>query len=195
MSFVRNQVSGAPFTRSRFQRVPQPGGESAQEASSVYTGFYGEMPIPATQYATSIAQIHSFEVPPSVRTVASNASVVDRRWRRNGIDYTGGRQSRKEPTPQMLKPVNSSDFQEWLIGPIVNYILNDDWYIAYPAATVMLGGMHNLAWSEKTPQLPTRTTGGPGPGAMMPSPRFKSVQTVPRYSTMPTMYNTQPTDG
>lgn len=107
----------------------------------------------------------------------------------------GGRQSRKDPLPQQYKPVTSSAFQQWLMGPQVDYSLNDDWYIAYPAATVMLGGQHNLAWSERVPQLATRTTGGPGPGAMLPSPRFKSVQQVPRYSTMPPMYPTASAGG
>lgn len=193
VTFTRNIVSGQPFTRNKFQRIPQPGGENAQEASSVYAGFYGEMPVPDTAYITAVSRVHSFDIQPSVRTVASNASVVDRRDRRKGIDYTAGRQSRKSKTPQMLKPVDSSDFQEHLIGPQVNYILNDNWYIAYPAATISFGTMRNLGWSEKVPQLPTRTTGGPGPAAMLPAPRFKSVQTIPRYSTMPTMYNTEPT--
>jgi|SRR6516162_149041 hypothetical protein len=169
-------------------------GATPEEASSVYNGFYGEMPIPATAYAQSVSSLVSVEVPPSVRTVASNASVVDRRARRNGIVYTAGKQQRKVPDPQWNNPVLSSIFNRHLIGPHVNYILNACWYIAYPAATVMLGGQHNLAWSTKVDQLPTRTTGGPGPAAMLPAPRFKSVQTVPRYSTMPTMYNTRPTD-
>lgn len=195
-SFTRNRTGGQPAPGSTpFRRIPQPGGESAQEASSYLGGFYGEMPVPATAYVTSVSRMQSLETAPSVRTVASNASVVDRRDRRNGLDYTAGRQSRRDPTPQMPNPVFSSDWQPWLIGPQVNYILNEDWYIAYPAATISLGTMRNLAWSEKVPQLPTRTTGGPGPAAMGPAPRFRSVQTVPRYSTMPTMYNTQSQQG
>lgn len=161
------------------------------EQSSVYSGFYGEMPMPATAYVTNAAKLHAYESPPSVRTVASNASVVTRADRRNGIDYTGGRQSRQDELPQSPTSVRSSEWQPYLIGPIVNYILNDCWYIAYPAATISWGTNRNLAWSEKVPQLPTRTSGGPGPAAMMAAPRFRSVQTVPRYSTMPTAYNTQ----
>lgn len=167
--------------------------DSPEGAAQVYEGFYGNMPVPATAYAASVSRLQSLDVQPSIRTVASNASVVDRHDRRNGLDYTGGRESRPGRPPQWNNPVYSSVFQRHLIGPIVNYVINRDWYIAYPAATVMLGGQHNMAWSEKTPQLPTRTSGGPGPAAMGPSPRFKSVQTVPRYSTMPTMYNTSST--
>lgn len=195
MPFTRNAVAGQPSPASRFQRIPQPQGMDAQEAASVYEGFYGDMPVPAPAFVPSTTRLHSIDMPPSVRTVASNASVVDRHWRQNGIDYTGGRQSYPQETPQINKPVLSSGYQNWLIGPQVNYVLNDCWYIAYPAATVMLGGMHNLALSEKVPQLPTRTTGGPGPAAMLPSPRFKSTQTIPRYSTMPSMYNTQSQRG
>lgn len=163
-----------------------------EEAVDVYKGYYGEMPVPATQYVTSTARLASLDVQPTVRTVASNASVVDRHNRRNGLKYAGGRKSHRERTPQYNRPVFSSAYQNTLFGPQVNYVINEKWYIAYPAATVMLGGMHNMAWSEKTPQLPTRISGGPGPAAMQAAPRFKSVQTVPRYSTMPTMYNTAP---
>ena len=168
-------------------------GTTPEEASSVYQGFYGEMPVPATAYAQNASRLQSVDVPPSLRTVASNASVVDRHNRRDGIVSTGGRQQYRTKDPQWNNPVFSSIFQRHLIGPQVDYTINTKWYIAYPAATVMLGGQHNMAWSEKVPQIPTRTSGGPGPGAMLPAPRFKSVQTVPRYSTMPTMYNTEST--
>jgi hypothetical protein len=167
--------------------------QNPEESVGVYEGFYGELPMPATAYVYSATRLKSADVVPSVKTVASNASVVDRHDRLDGIISTGGRQSRVARRPQWQQPVYSSAFQRHLIGPLVNYILNDKWYIAYPAATVMLGGQHNLKWSEKVPQLPTRVSGGPGPAAMMAAPRFKSVQTVPRYSTMPTMYNTAPT--
>lgn len=167
--------------------------DTPEGAAQVYEGFYGDMPVPATAYATSVARLQSLDTQPSVRTVASNASVVDRHDRRNGLDFTAGRKSYITSKPQWNNPVYSSLFQKHLIGPLVNYVINKDWYIAYPAATVMLGGQHNMAWSEKTPQLPTRMSGGPGPASMAAAPRFKSVQTVPRYSTMPTMYNTAPT--
>jgi hypothetical protein len=166
--------------------------KNPEQAVDVYEGYYGAMPVPATAYATSVSRLASTEVRPTVRTIASNASVVDRHDKLDGLSFTGGRKSHRERTPQYNRPVLSSAYQTTLFGPQVNFVMNKKWYIAYPAATVMLGGMHNLAWSEKTPQVPTRTTGGPGPGAMGPAPRFKSVQTVPRYSTMPTMYNTAP---
>ena len=164
-----------------------------EESVGVYEGFYGELPVPATAYANSKTTLNSRDYVPSVRTVASNASIVDRHDRLDGIISTGGRESKPAIHPQMNRPVWSSLFQRFLIGPLVNYQINDKWYIAYPAATVMLGGKHNMAWSEKVPQLPTRATGGPGPAAMGAAPRFKSVQTVPRYSTLPTQYNTAPT--
>ena len=172
-----------------------PGLPTAQQQASQLDQFYGEMPVPATQFATSVTALQSLEVTPSVRTVASNASVVQRRLRRNGLQYIAGRHSRKNDLPQMNNPVRSSRFEKWLIGPQVNYVLNDDWYIAYPAATVMFGGDHNIALSTKVDQLPTRTSGGPGPATMRPAPWFRKVQAVPRYSTMPNFYNTQTTQG
>jgi len=180
---------------SRFQRVPSPGGENAQQASTVYEHFYGELPMPATAFATSATPLQSTDVTPSIRTVASNASVVQRANRRNGMVATGGRQMYDTTTPQVYDPVDSSKFQQWLMGPQVNYILNGCWYIAYPAASVMLGGLRNQALSQRIPQLVTRTSGGPGPATMLQAPRFKAVQTVPRYSTMPPQYPTQSAPG
>lgn len=187
MSFLTNRPGTQVFKRRNT-------GETPEEASSVYEGFYGDMPIPATQFTTSTANIRSLDVQPSVKNSFSNASFVDRHDRRGGIVYTEGRQLRKERTPQYNKPVYSSEYQKNLIGPLVNYVLYPGLYQAgYPAATISLGTNRNLAWSERTPQLPTRTTGGPGPAAMLPKPRFKAVQVVPRYSTLPPTYPTSPT--
>ena len=180
---------------SRFRRIPNPGGETPEDASTVYDRFYGSMPIPATAYATTESPLRSTEVQPSVRTVASNASVVQRANRRNGIISTGGRQMYETTTPPVYDPVDSSRFQEWLIGPHVNYVLNADLYIAYPAASVMLGGLRNQGLSQRIPQLPTRTSGGPGPATMLQAPRFKATQIVPRYSTMPPTYPTASAQG
>lgn len=185
-------MPGLVRNRTQFNRVPAPGGMTGEQASSVYQGFYGEMPMPATQFATSVTALASLDVTPSLPTRASNASVVDRTNDMTGYRATAGVQDYETTTPQMLPPVLSSKFQDLLIGPHVNYIQNLNLFAAgYPAATVMLGGMHNLALSTKVDQLVTRTTGGPGPGSMRQAPRFKSVQTVPRYSTMPSSYPTQ----
>lgn len=174
-----------PSHRRRF------GEATAEEASAVYDPEYGQMPIPATQFAGSVAALHSLDKQPSVATSASNASVVDRHNMRNGIAYTAGDQAILPGTPQMYDSPYSSKFQPWYVGPIVNYILNGSLYRAgYPAATISYGTMRNLALSERTPQLPTRTSGGPGPSQMGAAPRFKRVQQVPRYSTMPPTYPT-----
>lgn len=195
--FKRNAPAAQPQPgSSTFARIPEPGSANAQEQSSVYEGFYGDMPIPATHFATSTATLKSVEVVPSVRTAMSNASVVRRADRRNGQIEIGGYQSREAPTPQYNKPVYSSEFQEWLIGPQDNYSLYACLYRAgYPAATISYGTNRNLGLSTRVDQVVTRSTGGPGPAAMGPSPWFKSVQTVPRYSTMPNMYPTQSSPG
>jgi hypothetical protein len=184
--FIRNRPAAAPSG---------PGLPNSQQDAAQLNQFYGEMPVPATQFATSVTALSSLEVIPSVRTVMANASVVTRRDRRNGLQYIAGRQSRRNQLPQQPTPVRSSRFEKWLIGPQVNYVLNDDWYIAYPAATVMFGGDHNLALSTKVDQLPTRTSGGPGPATMTAAPWLRKVQAIPRYSTMPPFYNTQTTQG
>lgn len=195
--FKSNVPAGQPAPGSQaFQRIPEPGSADAQDQITVYSGFYGQMPMPATQFATSTTTLKSLEVVPSVRTVASNASVVQRANRRNGMVSIGGRKSRDNADPPMNKPVRSSLFQEWLIGPQINFSMNDCLYRAgYPAATISYGTMRNLGLSTRVDQLPTRTTGGPGPAAMLPAPAFRSVQTVPRYSTMPSMYPTESSPG
>lgn len=175
--------------------IPSPGGENAQQASSVYHDFYGELPMPATAYATSKTSLHSLEVVPSVLSDVHSSAIVHRANDRQGMRSTGGRQSYETGTPQLNNPVPSSKFQDWLMGPQVNYSQNDNWYIAFPAATISLGTNRNLAWSERVPQVPTRTSGGPGPGSMRQAPRFKAVQTVPRYSTMPPKYPTASAKG
>lgn len=195
--FLRNKPSTIPNPVARgFQRIPAPEGANAQEQSSVYAGFYGEMPMPATQYVTSVARLQSLDIEPSVKTSFANASLVDRRDRMNGYIPTAGRQAYDEWTPEYTKPVYSSEFQKWIIGPHINWVLNRCLYRAgYPAATISYGTMRNLALSERVPQLPTRTTGGPGPAQMTPAPKYQAVQQVPRYSTMPPMYPTQGQPG
>lgn len=188
-------MAGIGVSGPRFKRIPEPGGMTGQQASSVYDTFYGELKTPATQYAMSDTPLRSVDVTPSVRTIASNASIVDRGNMRQGMIGTAGRQVYPETSPQINNPVRSSRFQDFLMGPLVNYYMNTKWYIAYPAATVMNGGDHNLALSERVPQLPTRTSGGPGPGTMRQAPRFKAVQTIPRYSTMPPTYPTASANG
>lgn len=193
MPGFRRNPTGAP---SHFQSMPNPEGRNAEQQSSVYAGFYGEMPIPATAFVTSTTKLRSLDVQPSVRTTAANASVVDRRDRMNGYTPTAGRQSYDEWTPEYNKPVYSSEFQKWLIGPHINFVENRCLYRAgYPAATIAFGTMRNLGLSERTPQVPTRTSGGPGPATMTPAPKFRNVQQVPRYSTMPGMYPTQGAQG
>jgi len=191
---LHNVLGRTPLRSNKFQRIPGPEGMDAQQASTVYHDFYGELPVPATAYATSSTALRSVD-PPAIVTVQAGASIVNRANRRDGLIATGGRQSCQERLPETGKEVRSSEFQDWLIGPQVQYDINKGWYIAYPAATVMLGGMHNLALSERVPQLPTRISGGPGPGTMRQAPRFKAVQQVPRYSTMPPHYPTTTSQG
>lgn len=185
-------MAGLGRSRPR-QFIPAPGGENAQEAVSIYHGTYGELPMPATAYVQSSTPLRSLDDTPSVLEDRYNASVVDRGNDKQGMISVGGRQNYQTTTPQVYDAPDSSKFQDWLMGPHVNYSLNNKWYIVYPAATVMNGGKHNLAWSERVPQLPTRITGGPGAASMRQAPRFKAVQVVPRYSTMPKTFDTTPT--
>lgn len=189
-------MSGIGRTKtSAYQPIPNPDGENAQEASSVYQERYGELPTPATQYVTSVSQLQSTDDVPSVATRASNASVVNRVLRTVGLSFLGGVTHRNAPVQGQYKPPISSEFQQILVGPHLSAQFNSKWYIAYPAASVMNGGLHNLALSERVPQLVTRSSGGPGPATMGPAPRFSRVQKVPRYSTLPSTYPTTSSKG
>jgi hypothetical protein len=182
-----------------YNRIPGPEGMTGEQASSVYRsgpGEYPEMPMPATHFVTATTALASLDVTPSVN-VLTNAGIVDRSDKMTGYYPTGGKQAYSTTIPAMYDSPYSSKFQPWLIGPIVNYIKNAFLYRAgYPAASVMLGGMHNLALSTRVDQLVTRSSGGPGPAAMTTSQRrFGKVQNVPRYSTAPQAYPTMAAPG
>jgi hypothetical protein len=188
----------AGLTRSRVNRsqpIPEPDAESAQVASTVYQERYGELEMPATHYVLSDTPLKSVDVVPSTPNSKSNASVVVRALRTVGLRFLGGVQHREAPVPQMYLSPYSSKFNEVLVGPHLSAQFNDAWYIAYPAASVMNGGLHNLGFSERVPQIVTRSTGGPGPASMLPAPKFNRVQNVPRYSTMPQQYPTKSAKG
>jgi hypothetical protein len=188
----------AGITRSRvnsYQPIPEPDGETAQEASTVYQQRYGELEMPVTQYVLSDTPLVSVDVVPSTPTNESNASVVKRALRTIGMRFLGGVQHYDTPVPQQYLSPYSSKFQQVLVGPHPNVAFNDKWYIAYPAASVMNGGLHNLGLSERVPQIVTRSSGGPGPATMLPAPKFTRVQNVPRYSTMPQQYPTRSAKG
>jgi hypothetical protein len=181
---------------NQFQRIPPPEGMTGEQASSVYQGFYGEMPMPATSYATSATALQSLEIVPSIAENSANAAVVNRANRRNGMMASAGYDERELDVPQMYNSPYSSKFQSYQIGPIFNWFINQCLYRAgYPAATVMNGGRHNLALSTRVDQLVTRSSGGPGPAAMTAQPRFNAVQKIPRFSTRPKSYPTQSAQG
>lgn len=188
----------AGLTRTRvtsYKPIPEPDGETAQEASTVYQERYGELEMPATHYALSDTPLKSLDVVPSTPTRESNASVVSRALRTVGLRFLGGVQHRNAPVPQQYLSPYSSKFNQILTGPHLSVQWNDKWYIAYPAASVMNGGLHNLGLSERVSQIVTRSTGGPGPAQMGSAPKFTRVQNVPRYSTMPQQYPTQGAKG
>lgn len=189
-------MSGIGRTKTApYQRIPEPGAETAQESSSVYQERYGSLEMPATMYAMADTPLRSVDDVPSVATRASNASIVNRFSRMVGLRFLGGVRQRETEVPPMYQSPYSSKFNPVLVGPHLFNQWNDAWYIAYPAATVMNGGKHNLGLSERVPQLVTRSSGGPGPATMGPSPRFSKVQKVPRYSTLPQQYPTTSTKG
>jgi len=188
----------AGLTRTRvvsYNPIPEPDSETAQEAATIYQQRYGELEPPATQYVTSDTPLKSVDVVPSTPTSESNASVVKRALRTVGLRFLGGVQHREAPVPQMYDSPYSSKFNEILIGPHLSAQFNDKWYIAYPAASVMNGGLRNLGLSERVPQIVTRASGGPGPATMLPAPKFTRVQNVPRYSTLPQQYPTSSAKG
>jgi hypothetical protein len=179
---------------NQFQRIPEPGGENAAQASSVYQGFYGEMPMPATTFVTSTSALKSLDIVPSV-SPATKAPVVNRANNMQGYIASAGFSDRYNPMPQMYMSPYSSKFQPKTIGYLIDYVLNSFLYRAGVPVGIGRPGRATPNLSTRVDQLVTRSTGGPGPSFMMPAPRFKKVQTVPRYSTMPQAYNTESAPG
>lgn len=147
---------------------------------------------PATSYANVRSPLFTVTAKNSEYSDARNAPIVNRKPRKDGIvnDYVYGgspQEVRALPTPP-----KSSAFQQTLVR-LWPWSINLKWYIAYPAATVMNGGARNLGLSERTPQIQTRTSGGPGAFLMGARPSFTRVQSVPRYSTAPATYDTKAT--
>ena len=163
--------------------------DSASDAGNRYSA---QVAPPTTNYASS-SPMHSAVAREFEYSDPRNAAIVDRHLSRHGIDAHYSHGSERVRTPFIPQPVKSSEFQPVLIGPIKQWFINRGWYIAFPAATLSQGINRNLGLAEKTPQLDTRTSGGPGGiGVVMgPRPAFSRVQSVPRYSAAPKTYDTK----
>lgn len=144
---------------------------------------------PSTSYAETRSALKSVDAVPA-SYLGAQTGIVRRAFRLNGIDdhYVRGGETMR---PGVLQWVPESSKAQQVLVRMWPWSINRKWYIAYPAASVMLGGMHNLGLAEKSPQLATRTTGGPGPGRMGVRPRYVKVQNVPAFNTAPKTYGTQ----
>lgn len=151
------------------------------------------IPLPATAYVRSNAPLSNPYRPESGATIRSRSAVTSRKdlmWGILNQDIHGG-VNQAEGMPMIRTGgVRSTSYQPTLIGQIKFWTNNLYWYICYPAASVMQGGMHNLALSERTDQLKTIPTAGPGSAAMQSKPQWTKVQHIPRYSAVPATYNT-----
>lgn len=152
-------------------------------------------PVPpaTTTYTSTVSALRSPYRPEDGASNRRRSAVVDRTPRRNGLlyNYAHG----PEASPRGLPMRATGQAESTVFQPIINrlfgWIINTEWYICYPAATVMNGGQHNLGWSERTPQLPTKVTGGATNSRMTQRPQYKGVQNIPRASRLPMVYNTK----
>lgn len=174
---------------------------SQDRAAAIYSGVYPELEKPATSYAstrTPLSATNPANVEAAQLKLAAAAMppIVDRHERRDGQLYEYAYGNIPVAVPQMPQAVFSSHFQPSLTT-LHPWMINTGWYICYPAATVMNGGKHNLGLSEKTPQVSTRISGGPGTTnqIMNSRPRFSKVQRIPRYPTGPSAYKTKSAGG
>ncbi len=189
-SFVAG-VGNSSTNSVRDWRQPGIQGQNAQQFSaSAAPPYHAELDPPATSYTHATSPVHSTDVVPGLGH-AYEAPVVDARFHREGIDYAYSHGSRGTPVAQRTTVPESSKYQPSNVN-LFDYVINRGWYICYPAASVMLGGMRNQGLSERVPQLVTRNTGGPGTDRtrMTSKPFYTKVQNVPRYSTLPQNYDT-----
>lgn len=152
------------------------------------------MPVPAVSYITTSSPLRSPYRPEENATIRSRSAVVNRVPRRNGWvqNYVYGDENMELNNPLPMNAtgqVASTAFQPYMRN-MWDWFINTDWYICYPAATVMNGGQHNLRLSFRSQQISTSTRGGPTSMSMQAKPSFKRVQNVPRYSAAPKVYNT-----
>lgn len=152
--------------------------------------YHATLEPPATSYVDTDTPLKS-QQPALASRPTQNASLVDSRFHREGLVYSYSHGSRPSGIPQQAQAPQTSKYQPTNTN-LFDYVTNLGWYICYPAASVMLGGLHNLGLSERVPQLVTRNTGGPGTDRtrMLGKPQYTKVQNVPRYSTLPQNYNT-----
>lgn len=162
--------------------------------------------MPATMYATTVSPLSSHLAAPSSEVTGRKSWVVSRIERMQGLKFNwawGGNDmmtvAQNAGLPQngggLNGTVNNSTFQRVLVH-LHDWQTNSKWYIVYPmAGGVFMGGnpVRTTYPSFRSPQISTRTSGGPGGLGvrMQPRPRFTSVQNVPRYNAAPSVYNTR----
>lgn len=149
---------------------------------------------PATSYAGTSSPLHSVSAKEYQYADPRNAAIVNRHFRKDGIESHYNYGGRPEEVRFIADPPRSSRFQQTLVR-LWPWSINTKWYIAYPAATVMNGGARNQGLSERTPQITTRTSGGPGAFLMGVRPQFTKVLQVPRAPTAPQSVKPQSTAG
>lgn len=180
------------------RQVARPGTDQkfAAQANASLDVYNAQMEPPATAYVLASSPLMSNLAAPKSK-VWTWAPFVSHRWRRNGHRFAwswGGIDMYRFTGPPKSGPssgqVNSTAFQKTLVQ-LHDWQTNDNWYICYPAATVMFGSEHNLGLSFRTQQLDTQITGGSWPARMTPRNRYTKVQRVPRYNSTPQAYQTK----
>lgn len=182
------------LARSRVTTVPMSSEKLAEEKTAPT---WARPNLPASNdMAAAVSPLHTPLPTGAQRNDLSNSALVQRAFPRDGILYSYSYGLLPDVPPQEYEPVQSSKFQPNRVT-LSDWIINVGWYICYPAATVMLGGKHNLGLTERTPQLDTRTSGGPGTPGMVSNrrPRYTKTQQVPRYPTNPLKYRTESANG
>lgn len=199
-------MSGLQRNRAR-PAAPDMYAKRAADAESVR---HADLVPPATSYAGVKSGLSTPGFATPTLRPKFRAAFVDHHWRLNGIrnfwSWGGtdmGRRVVSLPGPggdTLVPSVRSTLFQP------VNVLLhwwtqNDRWYIAWNGTgSGMFNGSKEVRYqypSFRTPQLNTRTTGGPGPVGMQmqPRPRFTAVQKIRKYTATPRYYNTRSGNG
>lgn len=178
-------------TPGKLNSADQPAGDIGDTFPYVY--YPPPVSPPATSYADIQSPLTSYDGPQIGYSTPLNAPIVDRHDNKDGMESHYVHGGHATPFQHPYLPPISSKYQQTLIGQLKVWLINKKWYIAYPAATVMNGGKRNQGLTFKTPQLNTRTGGGPGYAVMTPRPAFNRVQRVPRFTASPQTYNTTST--
>lgn len=183
-----------------------PYSQRAADAESVYNA---DPEVPSTSYAAAKTPLNS-RYAPATENPKTNAFFKNNAWRLNGLAYNWawgsndmGKMGASLPSADggLNGIVKSSAFQPLLVQ-LHDWQTNTAWFAAgwNGTGSGMFQGSNPIRYtypSFRVAQVNTSVTGGAGKPSMRMNrtPRFTSVQSIKKYTVVPSRYNTTGTNS